>query len=64
MEVEKKQPSYYSSDYIKKNEMGGACSRYGEKRGAYRVLVGKPEGRDQLARRGRRWQQIMKWVLK
>jgi len=24
--------------------MGGACSMYGERRGAYRVLVGKPEG--------------------
>ena len=24
--------------------MGWACSTYGEKRGVYRVLVGKPEG--------------------
>ena len=23
--------------------MGGVCSAYGERRGAYRVLVGKPE---------------------
>jgi hypothetical protein len=23
-----------------KNEMGGTCSTYGEKRGAYRILVG------------------------
>jgi hypothetical protein len=27
---------------IEKNDMGGACSAYGEGRGAYRVLVGKP----------------------
>jgi len=34
---------YDASDQIKKNEMGEACSRYGEKRGVYRVLVGKTE---------------------
>jgi hypothetical protein len=28
-------------DKIKKNEMGGACSAYGEGKGVYRVLVGK-----------------------
>ena len=33
---------------IQKNEMGGACSMYGERRGAYRVLVGKPEGKRPL----------------
>jgi hypothetical protein len=25
--------------------MGGACSTYGERRGEYRLLVGKPEGK-------------------
>jgi hypothetical protein len=29
---------------MEKSEMGGACSVYGEKRGVYRVLMGKPEG--------------------
>jgi hypothetical protein len=33
---------------IKKNEIGGACSTYGEKRGACGVLVGKPEGKNHL----------------
>jgi hypothetical protein len=28
--------------------MGGACNMYGKKRGAYRVLVGKPEGKSHL----------------
>jgi hypothetical protein len=28
--------------------MGGACSRYGDRRGAYRVAVGKPEGKNLL----------------
>jgi hypothetical protein len=27
------------------DEMGRACSTNGEKRDAYRILVGKPEGR-------------------
>jgi hypothetical protein len=29
---------------IEKNEMSGACSTYGERRGAYRDVVGKLEG--------------------
>jgi hypothetical protein len=35
--------------------MGRACSTNGEKRNAYRVLVGKPEGKRQLGRSRRRW---------
>jgi len=34
--------------------MGGACRTYEEKRGAYRVLVGKSEGKRQLGRDRRR----------
>jgi hypothetical protein len=30
--------------------MDGACSTNGEKRNAYRLLVGKPEGKRQLGR--------------
>jgi hypothetical protein len=33
-----------------KTEMGGACSTMGERRGVYRVLVGKPEGKRPLGR--------------
>jgi len=32
--------------------MGGACSPYGEGRGMYRVLVGKPEGKEHLGDTG------------
>jgi len=39
---------YSSGGQIERNEMGGACSTYGEKRGAYRVLERKPEGRRPL----------------
>ena len=35
-------------DHIENNEMGGARSTYGERRGAYRVFVGKPEGKRPL----------------
>jgi hypothetical protein len=35
--------------------MGGSCSTNGEKRNAYRLLVGKPEGKRQLGRPRRRW---------
>jgi hypothetical protein len=35
--------------------MGWACSAYGERRGVYRVLVGKPEGNRPLTRPSRRW---------
>jgi hypothetical protein len=35
--------------------MGGPCSTNGEKRNAYRFLVGKPEGERKLGRPRRRW---------
>ena len=35
---------------MEKNEMGGACNTHGERRGVYRVLVEKPEGKRPLGR--------------
>jgi hypothetical protein len=35
--------------------MGGSCSTNGEKRNAYRLLVGKPEGKRPPGRPRRRW---------
>jgi hypothetical protein len=35
--------------------MGGACSTSGEKKNAYRLLVGKPEGRRPVGRPRRTW---------
>jgi hypothetical protein len=35
--------------------MGWACSTNEEKRNAYRLLVGKPEGKKPLGRPRRRW---------
>jgi len=43
--------------------MGGPCSTYG-KRGAYRVLVGKSEGKRRLERPRRRGNRILKWIFR
>jgi hypothetical protein len=42
-----------------KNEMGGAL-HIEERRGVYRVLVGKPEGKRPLGRPRRRWEDNIK----
>jgi hypothetical protein len=47
---------YHSDDQSEKSEMGGACSTYGERRSAYRVLVGRPERKRSLGRPRRRWE--------
>jgi hypothetical protein len=36
--------------------MGRACSTNGEKRNAYKILVGKPEAKGSLGRPRRRWE--------
>jgi hypothetical protein len=51
---------YYSDDQIKKNEMGRARGMYGDRRGAYRVLVERPEGKRPLGRSRRRWEDNIK----
>jgi len=45
--------------------MGGACSTYGgeKRRGVYRVLVGKPEGKRPLRRPRGRWEDNIKMDL-
>jgi hypothetical protein len=45
------------------DEMGGTCSTNGEKRNAYRLLVGKPEGRRSLERPRRKWLDNVKMDL-
>ena len=41
--------------------MGRACSMYGARRGAYRVLVGKPEGKNHLKDPGVGGTMILRW---
>jgi hypothetical protein len=43
--------------------MGGPCITNGEKRNAYRLLVGKPEGKRPLGRPRRRWVDNIKMDL-
>jgi hypothetical protein len=43
--------------------MGRACSTHGEKRHAYRILVGKPGGKRPLGRLDVSGRIILKWVL-
>jgi hypothetical protein len=42
----------------------GHVARMGEGRGAYRVLVGRPEGKRPLGRRRRRWEDNIKMDLR
>jgi hypothetical protein len=42
----------------------GHVARMGERRGAHRVLVGKPEGRRPLGRPRRRWEDNIKMDLR
>jgi hypothetical protein len=44
--------------------MGGVCSMHGEKRNAYRILVGNPEGKSPLGRLRRRWEDNIKMDLR
>ena len=43
--------------------MGAACSTYLERRGVYRGLVGKPEGRRALGRPRHRWEDKIRMDL-
>jgi hypothetical protein len=52
-----------SFDTAQEDEMGTACSTNGEKRNAYRILVGKPEGRRPGIPR-RKWEDNIKMNLR
>jgi hypothetical protein len=49
---------------VKEGGMGMTCSSRGEKRNAYRILVGKPEGKSPLRTRRRRWEDNIKMYLR
>jgi hypothetical protein len=44
--------------------MGRTCGTYGERRGAYMFLVGKPKGKRQLKDLGVDGRITLKWILK
>jgi len=44
--------------------VGRTCGTHGEGRGVYRVLVGRPEGKEPLGRPRRRWEDNIKMDLR
>jgi hypothetical protein len=45
-------------------EIGRVCSTHGEKRNAYRILVGKPAGKRPLGRPRHRWEDNIRMDLR
>jgi S-ribosylhomocysteine lyase LuxS involved in autoinducer biosynthesis len=56
-------PKYHSGDQIEKTKMAVYVARMGERTGAYRVLMGRPDGRRPLGRPRRRWEDNIKMDL-
>jgi len=54
---------YSSGDQIEKNDWSGACSTYGGRRGVYRILMGKLEGKGPLGTLRCRWDDNIKMDL-
>ena len=44
--------------------MGGACRSVGKRRGACRILVGKPEGKRELGDPGVYGRMTLRWILR
>jgi hypothetical protein len=57
-------PERINIQLVKEDEMGRACSTNGEKRNAYRLLVGNPEEKGPLVRPRRRWVDNIKVDLR
>jgi len=44
--------------------MGRVCSAYGERKGIYKVLLGKPEGKRPHGRPRCRWEDDIRWIFR
>ena len=55
---------YQSGDQSRRRRWKGHVARMWEMRDAYRVLVGKPEGRRSLGKPRRRWEDNIKMDLR
>ena len=55
---------HYSDYLIKNKEMVGHVASMGARKGAYRALEGKPEGRRPLGRPRHRWKENIKTDLR
>jgi hypothetical protein len=47
----------------RKVRRAGHVARTGEMRTAYRIVIGKPEGKKPFVRLRLRWEIILKWTL-
>jgi hypothetical protein len=47
-----------------KNKIDWECGTYGERRGAYRIFVGKPDGKRKLRRPGSKWKDNIKCIVR
>jgi len=56
-------PSIFRVIKLRRMRWAGHVARMGERRGVYRVLVGKPEGKRQLGRPSRRPEDNIKTYL-
>jgi hypothetical protein len=57
-------PNIIRINRSKRMRWAGPAARMGENRNAYRILVGKPEGRTPLGRPRRRWEYNIKMDLR
>jgi hypothetical protein len=48
---------------LRRMRWAGHVAQMGEKRNAYRLLVGKPEGKRPLGRPRHRWVDNIRWIL-
>ena len=55
---------YYSGDKIKNNEMEGHVASLGDRRGLYKVLVGRADRKTPLGRPKCRWEDNVKMDLR
>jgi len=55
LELARNEPSNNFNTFSYRMRWAGHVARMGEERGAYRVLVGKPEGKRPMGRPRRRW---------
>ena len=58
------QTKHYSGDQMKRMRWAGHEAHMGKRRGAYRVLVVKPEGKGLLERPRIRWEENIEWIFK
>jgi hypothetical protein len=57
-------PNFIGVVKSRRVRLAGHVARMGKRRGVYRVLVGKPEGRMPLGRPRRRWGIILNRIFK